>query len=210
MKKRVLAVLAICALTFSRVGAEDIRSLFINMPDTIMPTLTRSERLDFLDYMDSGMKARVRNKLGGESVMTAFSENSLTVMTSQSGRIEMALFPCKNGSNLICIIRTVTARYDDSRLSFFTEGWQPVPTEQLMELPGIDDYLTKEALKNDSIDDFRKRSILRFQSIVSVDGALEFRYTSIDDLGQDADKYRSWFKPMPIRYTWNGKKFKRK
>ena len=56
----------------------------------------------------------------------------------------------------VCIIRTVTAKYDDSRLSFFTEDWRPVPTEQLIELPSIDDYLTKEALKNDSIDDFMK------------------------------------------------------
>ena len=170
--------------------ATDLRTLFISMPDSITPTLTKSDRMDFLDYMDSGMKASARNKLGGESVMTRL----------RKGKDE----------TLICIIRTVTAKYDDSRLSFFTEDWRPVPTEQFIELPSIDDYLTKEALKNDSIDDFMKRSMLRLQSIVPVDGALEFRYTSIDDLGQDADKYRSWFKPAPIRYIWNGKKFKRK
>ena len=123
MMKRILVIMVLCAFVHEMASAEDLRTLFINMPDSILPTLTRSERMDFLDYMDSGMKARVRNKLGGESVMTAFSDQSLTVMTSQSGRLEMVLFPRKKGENLICIIKTVTARYDDSRLSFYTENW---------------------------------------------------------------------------------------
>lgn len=210
MTRRIIPILLLCLSVIGPVRAEDLRTLFIGMPDSIIPTLTKSERMDFLDYMDSGMRARVRNKLGGESMMTAFSDNSLTVMTSQSGRLEMVLFPRKNGSNLICIIRTVTARYEDSRLSFYNEDWTPVNAESLIDYPQFEDYLTKAALKSDSLDMLRKQSMLRLQSIVPVDGALEFRYTSIDDLGQDADKYRSWFKPTPIRYTWNGKKFKRK
>lgn len=210
MTRRIIPVLLLCLSAIGPVRAEDLRALFIGMPDSIIPTLTKSERMDFLDYMDSGMRARVRNKLGGESVMTAFSDNSLTVMTSQSGRLEMVLFPRKNGSNLICIIRTVTARYEDSRLSFYNEDWTPVDAESLIDYPQFENYLTKAALKSDSLDMLRKQSMLRLQSIVPLDGALEFRYTSIDDLGQDADKYRSWFKPTPIRYTWNGKKFKRK
>ena len=190
--------------------AADLRTLFVSMPDSILPTLTKSDRMDFLDYMDSGMKARVRNKLGGESVMTLFEENMLSIQTSQAGRFDLVLLKKGKNETLICIIRTVNAKYDDSRLSFFTEDWKPVPTEQLIELPKLDDYLTKEALKSDSLDVFKKKSMLRLQSIVPVDGALEFRYTSLDDLGEDADKYRSWFKPTPLRYTWNGKTFKRK
>lgn len=207
--KRIVTVI-ILALMATAGRATDLRTLFISMPDSITPTLTKSDRMDFLDYMDSGMKASARNKLGGESVMTRFEENMLSIQTSRSGRMDMLLLRKGKDETLICIIRTVTAKYDDSRLSFFTEDWRPVPTEQLIELPSIDDYLTKEALKNDSIDDFMKRSMLRLQTIVPVDGALEFRYTSLGDLGQDADKYRNWFKPTPIRYTWNGKKFKRK
>ena len=189
--------------------ADNLRTLFITMPDSITPTLTKSDRLDFLDYMDSGMKARVRNKLGGESVMTRFDENMLSIQTSQSGRMDMLLLKRGKDENLICIIRTVNAKYEDSRLSFFTEDWKSVPADELIELPVIDDYLTKDALKNDSLDYFKKMSMLRLQSIVPADGALEFRYTSLDDLGEDADKYRDWFKPTPLRFNWNGKTFKR-
>ena len=139
MTRRIIPVLLLCLSAIGPVRAEDLRTLFIGMTDSIIPTLTKSERMDFLDYMDSGMRARVRNKLGGESMMTAFSDNSLTVMTSQSGRLEMVLFPRKNGSNLICIIRTVTARYEDSRLSFYNEDWTQVDAESLIDYPQFED-----------------------------------------------------------------------
>ncbi|MBO7114796.1 MAG: DUF3256 family protein, partial [Bacteroidaceae bacterium] len=178
MIKRILTVLIAVIMTCGAAQADDLRTLFINMPDSIMPTLTKSERMDFMDYLDSGMKARVRNKLGGESEMTALSDRSLTVRTSQAGRIEMVLFPRKKGVNLICIIKTVTARYDDSRITFYDENWMPLDASELIELPQFDDYLTKEALNSDSLEVLRKQSILRLQSASSTDNGLEFRYTS--------------------------------
>ena len=207
--KRITTIM-IMALMVTVGRAADLRTLFISMPDSILPTLTKSDRMDFLDYMDSGMKARVRNKLGGESVMTLFEENMLSIQTSQSGRLDIMLLNKGKDENLICIIRTATAKYDDSRLSFYTENWEPVHTADLIKLPVLDDYLTKEALKSDSLSLFKKKSMLRLQAITPLDGALEFRYTSLDDLGQDTDKYRDWIKPTPLRYTWNGKTFKRK
>ena len=199
----------ILALAMSFAYAADIRTLFINMPDTIMPALTKSERMDFLDYIDSGMKARVRNKLGGESEMTELSDNSLTVSTSRSGKLQMALFQRKDGTVLICLIKTVTARFDDSRITFYNEDWTPVESESLIELPEFDDYLTKQALKHGYLE-LEIKSILRLQSAVAVDGGLEFRYTSLDYIGEDADRFRSYFKADPVRYVWNGNRFKRK
>ena len=208
MKRIVTVLLTALALTAS--NAQDLRTLFVSMPDSITPTLTRSDRMDFLDYMDSGMKARVNNKLGGESRMTRLEDNVLTVETSQSGRLDMVLLKTKKGRNLICIIRTASAKYEDSRLCFYTEDWQPVPVHEFITPPQLDDYLTRGALKSDSLDVFKKRCMLRLQSVTPVGDSLEFRYTSLADLGQDAERYESWFKPEPLVYTWNGKRFRRK
>ncbi len=210
MIRRILTILLICVAASGSAYAEDLRTLFLNMPDSIMPTLTRSDRMDFLDFKDIGMKARATNKLGGESVMTELSERMLSVTTSGSGKVDMVLLPRKNGSNLICIIKTVTARYDDSRLEFYNEDWTPVDAKKLIKLPRFDDYLTREALRQDSLSYFKKLSILRLQSITAVENALEFRYTSLDYIDEDADRYRSWIKSDPIIYTWTGKRFKRK
>ena len=210
MMKKLFVLFFLSVFTICAVQAEDLRTLFINMPDSIMPTLTGSERMDFLDFMDSGMRARVRNKLGGESEMTVLSESSLTVNTSQSGRLEMVLFPLRKGKNMICIIKTVIAGYEDSRLSFYDENWTPIDGKKLIELPVLDDYLVKDVLKSDSLDVLKKQSLLRLQSATAGDGGLEFRYTSLDYIGEDADRFRSWFKSDPIVYFWNGKRFKRK
>jgi len=208
MNRRIFAFLLLSVVMAGVVRAEDLRSLFINMPDSIMPALTKSERMDFLDYMDSNMKARVQNKLGGESEMIELKEDMLSVRTSQSGQLDMALFKKRDGKNIICIIRTVTTSYPDSRIAFYTEGWKPVPLKDLIELPQFDDYLTKAALKADSLDYFKKQSMLRLQSVTPVDGALEFRYTSLDYIGEDAERYKGWIKPEPLRYIWNGKRFR--
>ncbi len=211
MIRRLLSLAVLTLAVLNPLGAEDLRSLFVHMPDSILPTLTASERLDFMDFMDAGMKAGARNKLGGESVMTAFTDNYLSIKTSGSGRMEMILFPYKKRTgNLICIIKTVTARYEDSKLYFYNEDWSPVRTESVIELPEFRDYLTREALSSDTLQAFMKRCLLRLQTVTSVDGGLEFRYTSLDYIGTDADKYRSWIRVAPIRYVWNGKCFKRK
>ena len=44
-----------------------IRSLFTEMPDAVIPYLTKTNRLDFIDFMDSNMKAEVNNELEGKS-----------------------------------------------------------------------------------------------------------------------------------------------
>ena len=86
----------------------------------------------------------------------------------------------------------------------------PIDAAGLIELPQFDDYLTKEALASDSLEVLKRQSMLRLQSVSSTENGLEFQYTSLDYIGQDADKFRSWFKKEPVRYVWNGKRFKRK
>lgn len=204
MKRILIAILLLLCVNFTK--AADLRTLFIDMPDSIMPMLSRNDRLDFLDYMDSGMKAKATNRLGGESVMTDFSERSLTIMTSKSGRKDIVLFDRKKGSSLICVITTVTAKYSDSRLAFFNEDWTPVPTESVVDVPAFKDYLTPKALKSDSLSVLEKESLLRLASVVATADALEFSYTSLDAIGEDADRFRDWF--QPVRLLWNGKRFK--
>ncbi|MBR4593738.1 MAG: DUF3256 family protein, partial [Bacteroidaceae bacterium] len=43
MIKRPIAIICMCVILLGMVQAQDIRTLFINMPDSIMPALTKSE-----------------------------------------------------------------------------------------------------------------------------------------------------------------------
>ena len=55
--------------------AQNMSDIIKDMPDSIMPLLTKNDRLDFIDYLASNMKAEVTNRLGGKSEMTTISNN---------------------------------------------------------------------------------------------------------------------------------------
>ena len=71
MKQWLAACLLLYITSVCSAQGLALRDAFRQMPDSVMPTLTQNNRLDCLDFLDAGMKAEVRNRLGGTSVMTA-------------------------------------------------------------------------------------------------------------------------------------------
>ena len=68
-----------------------IRDVFKSMPDSLMPYLSNNNRLDFIDFMDSNMKAEVKNQFGGNSIMTALTEDSLSISLPRESFTDDAL-----------------------------------------------------------------------------------------------------------------------
>ena len=56
MKKILLLILMICTCSLQ---AQDMKSLFIAMPDSLAPLLTKVNKEDFGDFLASNMKAEV-------------------------------------------------------------------------------------------------------------------------------------------------------
>ena len=60
------------AILFSVVGlfsltslqAQEAKTLFVNMPDSLSPLLTKVNREDCIDFLESKMKAQVENRFG--------------------------------------------------------------------------------------------------------------------------------------------------
>ena len=76
---------------FTSAHAQTLREAFAAMPDSLLPTLTKNNRLDMMDFMDAKMKAAVTNSLGGETLMTFLNDDSLSVRMSASLTVEMRL-----------------------------------------------------------------------------------------------------------------------
>lgn len=55
MKRLLLICLMFCSLM---VQAQDLKSLFVAMPDSLSPLWTEVNRADFGDFLASNMKAR--------------------------------------------------------------------------------------------------------------------------------------------------------
>ena len=152
---RIPALFLCIALSLS-VSASDgitLRDAFRQMPDSLMPTLTQNNRLDCLDFLDAGMKAEVRNRLGGTSVMTAEVRNrlggtsvmtaltpdSLSLQVSPALRVDMLLLPLAEPIDTVDYVIVVgetflvDSIYGETTLRYFTPTWQPIPVPPLSE-----------------------------------------------------------------------------
>ncbi|WP_051523056.1 MULTISPECIES: DUF3256 family protein [unclassified Prevotella] len=123
MKKILMALLM--AATFSQASAADvqIRDVFREMPDSLMPYLSKNNRLDFIDFLDSGMKAEVKNSLGGTSEMTSIADDSLSIRMSDGLRVDMLLM-----DSVVVMVETFTVDsvYGESRVHYYSVDWKPL------------------------------------------------------------------------------------
>ena len=108
-----------------------MREVFKQMPDSLLPYLSENNRLDFIDFIDSKMKAEVKNRLGGTSEMTVLTDSTLSIRMSEALQIDMLLLRTvetadAGSSEIICLIETFGADSLslESTVRFFTSSWQ--------------------------------------------------------------------------------------
>lgn len=129
MKNRLLSILF---LTFTlSAGAQTMGKLFGEMPDSIIPQLTKNNRLDCVDFLESNMQARVRNVFDDYVEMTKLTPTYLHITMSELSSVEMSLL----SDSIICLVRTVKAPAADSHVEFFDAHWHALTD---MQLPSIE------------------------------------------------------------------------
>ena len=139
---RHLALFLCMALSLSAAAGDGItlRDVFRQMPDSLMPTLTQNNRLDFLDFLDAGMKAEVKNRLGGTSVMMTLTADSLSLQVSPALRVDMLLLPLAepiDSMNQVVVVgETFLADsvYGETAVRYFSTDWKLIPTPPLSEI----------------------------------------------------------------------------
>lgn len=135
--KRILSILLMTGLlALGSVSAQDdlLRKLFILTPDSILPTLSTTNRLDMMDFMDAKMRAEVTNTLSGTSEMTALTGDSLSIRMSEVLRVDMLLREAKEEADsshqVICVVRTYllpSTSGQEQVVSYFSVKWNPLP-----------------------------------------------------------------------------------
>ena len=200
---RNLRIIAVCVLLLSAVGgfAQDMRSLFLNAPDSIFPLLTTTNREDCVDFVDAGMRACVTNRLGGKSELVSITPVYMHLKSSANSSVEMRLLP-HGGDTLIAVARSVCAEACDSRLCFYDKAWNRVTLP--FEMPPVKDFFTA----SDSLDYLLDRCdiyLVKLSLSPSCESMVaEYTmpaYMSRGDSALVAPKLR------PIAYRWRGGSF---
>ena len=123
MKYRIYIIITLLCLT-TAADAQNMKELFINMPDTILPSLSKNDRLDMIDLIENKMTNEVTNQLRGKSRMTVLTDNLTKVQLSEKAEVQLCKLPTPD-SYLICMIHSVKADAWDSTTQFYNPDWTP-------------------------------------------------------------------------------------
>lgn len=133
--------LMICMMSFLGIhlsAQNSIVELFKTMPDSLMPMLTKNNRLDMVDFLDANMKAEVSNLLDGDSEMTYMSADSLSVRLSSALRVDLFLVdteePYDSCQQAVCMLSTYklsTTGEEEQVPLYYSVRWQPLSVPRL-------------------------------------------------------------------------------
>lgn len=124
-------------------SARTIADFFATEPGNIFALLTRTYRLDMVDYYNSGQVVSVTNNLVGEAKLIEMDSVYIKVQTSPSRVVEM-LMRKAGKDTVITVIETVMTPIPDSRLTQWNVHWQQFTSDRLFSMPVIDDFFVRK------------------------------------------------------------------
>lgn len=108
-----------------------MRDVFSQMPDSLLPYLSHNNKLDLVDFIDSGMDAEVSNSFDEQVKLTKLTSDYLQLQPSEASSIEMKLLPYTgttpdSTSNVVCVVTTLGKQPQASIVRFYTSSWTPM------------------------------------------------------------------------------------
>lgn len=138
--------MSVLFLVSSTLLAQDIRSIFRAMPDSLCNILSAVNRADCIDFLESNMAAKVTNRFNKESEMTQLNDNYLHLQLTPISTFSLRLLPWHKNTPLICVVRTVEGPAKDSSIAFYTSDWQPVRASEIIPNPSKPNYFVAAEL----------------------------------------------------------------
>lgn len=210
MKRLIFTLCLLAALAVA--SAQEARTLFIQMPDSILPLMTSVNRADCIDFLDSRMRAVVTNRLGGKSEMTALTPNYIRLQMTSKSAWQMRLFPLTDSTKVVCVVSTVYGPAPDCTVRFYDARWHSLPAARFLPaLPQVDDFLSELP---DSAFSYRLRDVRRQADLRLLDATLDatgdslvFRLGTPLYMEREAAEELKPFVRRSIVYRWRDGQF---
>ena len=119
MKKYLIII---CFLTcWLGTSAQNLREVWINMPDTISPYLNKNLRTELVDDVKMGVEPAVKNLLDDTTRIDRITKDYMLVRLGDASSMEIKLLD----NSTIALIQTWNAPVAESKLTLFNQQWQP-------------------------------------------------------------------------------------
>lgn len=107
-----------------------MRDVFGSMPDSIFHYLSHNNRLDMIDFLESGMAAEIDNSLGGKSRLDTLTADYLHLTLNESTSVEMKLHESERllddtTKTVVCVATTYSEA--ETNVEFYTSKWHKLP-----------------------------------------------------------------------------------
>ena len=187
-----------------------MRSVFISMPDSVAPLLTKVNREDCVNFLDSNMKAVVRNRFDKESELKTLTKDYLLMQMTASSTMEMKLLPMNDSVKVICVVRTVQTDVPDSDVRFYDTTWKELPTDDYFSLPPEDAfYLPADSIGKvqDKVCKMADMYLVKY-SLSIERPILEAEYTTPGYLNEeDRKELLKYLRKEPLILEWKNGRF---
>lgn len=108
---RILFCMLLMTAFSTSVHCQTMADVLRTLPDTILPLLTKNDRLDLVDEWQAGVKAEVRNRLGGMVELKELTDTKATLQTSSLSTVTLELVDLPDGKGK-AVSRTHTCTLD--------------------------------------------------------------------------------------------------
>ena len=208
------------AIFFSVVGffsltslqAQEAKTWFVNMPDSLSPLLTKVNRADCVDFLESKMKAQVENRFGKKSEMTELGKDFIRMQMSPQATWQMKVLALNDTTNVICTVATACAPACDSSIRFYTTDWKPLTESPFITLPVMADFLNTPDSAGVYVFDEARRSadmLLMKADFNKENTELTVTFTTPDYMSKETAEKLKPFLRRPIVYRWKNGAFTR-
>ncbi|MGL4852803.1 MAG: DUF3256 family protein [Phocaeicola sp.] len=197
-------------VSFCNLQAQEMKQLFIELPDSIAPLLTKVNREDCVDFLDSQMKAEVKNRFGNPSELKELTANYLFLQTTEQSTLQLKLLPQNDSVNIVCAIFTACAPACDSEVRFYTTEWKSLPAAHYITPPLQEAFLQSTDSLNSEFTSLKKLLDMHLIKVDASSGTHELfiSYATPTYLSSDDQKrIAPYIKETPLRYVWRNGKF---
>lgn len=212
INKLIIAIFFSVAGLFSLTSlqAQEAKTLFINMPDSLSLLLTKVNREDCIDFLESKMKAQVENRFGKKSEMTELSKDYIHMQMSPQTTWQMKVLALNDTTNVICTVSTACAPACDSSIRFYTTDWKALDESQFVTLPAMTDFLnTPDSTLIYNFDEARRSAdmLLMKMDFGKENTELTVTLTTPDYMSKETAEKLKPFLRRPIVYRWENGAF---
>ena len=197
---------------FLSVFGQDMKTVFVAMPDSLTPLLTKVNKEDCIDFLASNMKAEVKNRFDKPAEMKVLTEDYMQLQMTENSTLEMKLLPLNDSVKVVCMVKTVCALACDSNIHFYSSDWkEELSSADFLQKPSQDAFFLQADLASEEYVLARKTADVNLMKAVlsKEDATLTFIYTTPDYMNKETrEKLEPYLRKEPIVLRWQEGKFR--